>query len=110
VPEGNYDNKKIIIGTASNKELSKIDYVDAFEKLVISVEQEIANNLRWTETEIERYDLTVLPNHNTKYNRIALQFTIDSLQLRDLSTRVGTYGFALNFLNGKGNSLFLVTV
>lgn len=115
IPGGDYDNRKIIIGSASNKDLEKSQYIDAYDQLLQSKNQILEFNqppnvstnripsILTNREEKAEFNINnianLIPKYKAKYNRLGLKFKLDTTALRYSNTFSGRYGFVIQFFD-----------
>lgn len=115
IPGGDYDNRKIIIGSASNKDLEKSQYIDAYDQLLQSKNQTLqfnpqSPNILTNKAENAVFNISniedLIPKYKAKYNRLGLKFKLDTTALRYSNTFSGRYGFMIKFYDATPKEIF----
>lgn len=109
VPQGNYDLRKLIIGSYSADETNENLYVNPFNHLVTSSSHNVSDinittNTSGTSTSDSR-DLEIKFNYSniTNFDYIGLEFGLDTSSLQ--GTYKGTYSIELQIYNNKDEQL-----
>ena len=109
IPQGNYDLRKLIIGSYSADEINENLYVNPFNHLVTSSSHNVSDinittNTSGTSTSDSR-DLEIKFNYSntTNFDYIGLEFGLDTSSLQ--GTYKGTYSIELQIYNNKDEQL-----
>ena len=109
IPQGNYDLRKLIIGSYSADETNENLYVNPFNHLVTSSSHEVSDIIITTNTSGNSTsnfkDLNIRFNYSNTidFDYIGLEFGLDTSSLQD--TYKGTYSIELQIYNNKDKQL-----
>lgn len=109
IPQGNYDLRKLIIGSYSADETNENLYVNPFNHLVTSSSHEVSDIIITTNTSGNSTsnfkDLNIRFNYSNTidFDYIGLEFGLDTSSLQD--TYKGTYSIELQIYNNEDEQL-----
>lgn len=117
VPEGNYDNEKVITGSRINdieKAYNKMKYISTKEQFVeynkINFDGNINNiNIKTTKGEETNSTDSLITDIDFKYNlpieRIGIEFSLDTIELFGNVQEKGQYGLLINYIEDPGENI-----